>query len=678
MQFVYPGFLVAFLAVGIPVIIHLFHFRRFRKIYFPNVAFLQHLSDESHRQSRLRHLLVLASRILVISFLVLAFSRPFIPAGQATISQQGNVVAVYLDNSFSMGALAGRGSLLDQGRAHARHLVEMYQPGDRFLLLTNDFEGRHQRLVTRAEFLTMLEQVQESAALRTLPEVMQRKAELMVSAGEASPSSYYISDFQKSTSGIEELRVDSAIASFFIPLAAQQSGNVFIDSAWFVSPVKLLGQAVTLLVRIFNDTEQAMENQPLRLYLDGVQRAVASWDAPPGEHAEVELTWTETTAGFRQGRIEILDHPVIFDDHLFFSYSTSSDVPVLAINQGRPGSFLQALFGRDDTFSLENMQASAIDFSRLGQFNLIVLNNLNSISPGLARGLQQFTEQGGSLVVFPGQNLDQDSFGDFLASAGTDVYGELRTDSLRVTSLNEMHDVFTGVFDNIPENIDLPAVSRYYPIRRHASPAGEYLLQLQDGNYFFSSYSVGRGRIFLSSVPLDATFSNLVRHPVFVPIMANIALQSQALEPLYQVLGQDQAVLLRGRPLARDEIYQLRGQHAEIIPEHRHVTNLTRLFFHDQVNEAGNYMLYQAQQPLKGLSFNYDRRESLLEAYSQQELQDLLQDQGLQHIRIITTSDAGFEQALQQFRTGRQLWKHFLLLALALLLLEALLLRSRS
>ncbi len=83
MQFVYPTFLFALLAVAI----HLFHFRRYRKVYFSDVSFLQQLSDESKKQSRNKHLLVLAARVLAIVFLVFAFSRPFIPSGESRQNQ---------------------------------------------------------------------------------------------------------------------------------------------------------------------------------------------------------------------------------------------------------------------------------------------------------------------------------------------------------------------------------------------------------------------------------------------------------------------------------------------------------------------------------------------------------------------------------------------------------------
>ena len=57
MQFLYPTFLWALTALAIPVILHLFYFRRFKKVYFTNVRFLKEVKDETSMRSKLRNLL---------------------------------------------------------------------------------------------------------------------------------------------------------------------------------------------------------------------------------------------------------------------------------------------------------------------------------------------------------------------------------------------------------------------------------------------------------------------------------------------------------------------------------------------------------------------------------------------------------------------------------------------
>src|SRR3954469_9249095 len=110
MHFIYPGFLVALAALSIPVIIHLFNFRRFRKIYFTNVRFLKEIKQDTKSRSRLKHLLVLFSRLLALTFLVLAFAQPFLPAKTNSAIGQSRRISVYIDNSFSMDALSKNGS----------------------------------------------------------------------------------------------------------------------------------------------------------------------------------------------------------------------------------------------------------------------------------------------------------------------------------------------------------------------------------------------------------------------------------------------------------------------------------------------------------------------------------------------------------------------------------------
>ena len=105
MQFLYPTFLFALFALAIPIIIHLFYFRRFRKVYFTNVRFLKEVKEETSARQRLRNLLVLLMRLLAVTALVFAFAQPFIPQ-DTEVKKGAKSVSVFIDNSFSMSALS--------------------------------------------------------------------------------------------------------------------------------------------------------------------------------------------------------------------------------------------------------------------------------------------------------------------------------------------------------------------------------------------------------------------------------------------------------------------------------------------------------------------------------------------------------------------------------------------
>ena len=81
----------------------------------------------------------------------------------------------------------------------------------------------------------------------------------------------------------------------------------------------------------------------------------------------------------------------------------------------------------------------------------------------------------------------------------------------------------------------------------------------------------------------------------------------------------------------------------------------------------------QGEQLQRVLSFNYDRKESLLETYTPGELASLT---GVgEKITIFEPGSISIERQMEGFTDGRQLWKIFLLTGLIFLALEVLLLR---
>src|ERR1700754_1527163 len=102
MNFLFPGFLFALLAIAVPILIHLFNFRRFKKVYFSNVKFLKEIELQTSSKQKLKNLLILASRILAILFLVMAFAKPFIPIADQPAAFQRQVVSIFIDISYSM------------------------------------------------------------------------------------------------------------------------------------------------------------------------------------------------------------------------------------------------------------------------------------------------------------------------------------------------------------------------------------------------------------------------------------------------------------------------------------------------------------------------------------------------------------------------------------------------
>ncbi|MEO6630783.1 MAG: BatA domain-containing protein, partial [Mucilaginibacter sp.] len=179
MHFLYPVFLFALLTLAIPIIIHLFNFRRYQKVYFSNVQFLKDVQEQQSHRRNLKERLILASRLLALIFLVLAFARPFIPGKNAANAGKQQAVSIFVDNSYSMQTLNREGTLLDEAKRRAKEIASAYSINDSFQLLTQDFEGKHQRLLSRDEFDDAVDAVKISPQSRSLQQIISRQQSLL-------------------------------------------------------------------------------------------------------------------------------------------------------------------------------------------------------------------------------------------------------------------------------------------------------------------------------------------------------------------------------------------------------------------------------------------------------------------------------------------------------------------
>ncbi|MFZ6010825.1 MAG: BatA domain-containing protein, partial [Bacteroidota bacterium] len=170
MSFVYPGFLWALTALSIPIIVHLFNFRKTIRVYFSNTRFLKQVKEETTQKRKLKQYLVLASRLLFLFFLIMAFAQPFLPATEQ--SAPGKNKTIYLDNSFSMTVpMEEKLRGIDAATLFAQQITEVFPPDTRYRLITNDFAPFSNSYKTKTELQDLLAQMRLSPISRTANEI---------------------------------------------------------------------------------------------------------------------------------------------------------------------------------------------------------------------------------------------------------------------------------------------------------------------------------------------------------------------------------------------------------------------------------------------------------------------------------------------------------------------------
>ncbi|MBL7964162.1 MAG: BatA domain-containing protein [Flavobacteriales bacterium] len=678
MQFVHPGFLWALTALAIPVLIHLFQLRRFKRIDFPDVRHLKAVAVETKQQRRIQHWLILLARLVAVSCLVLAFAQPYLPQAGAGIVAGRKAVSIYIDDSYSMDGQNAGGRLLDQARKGAQDALMAHSPADRFQIITNRFEGRDQLLLDRDAALDRAVQVNSGPYGRPLPQVMARQRDALRAHEAPVKRAILFSDLQRSMVQLDDWKDDSLVRTVIVPMTPLSVDNLSVDSVWFDSPVRRIGRNEALHVRIRNHGEQALENIPFRLMVDGRQRAMGTFAVEPRQAVDTVLHFTNDQPGDHCGVVSLSDKPVSFDDALTIAYRTIDQPRVLLLEGTDPASDrrVEAVFHSDSAYRFSRVPLRQADLSSLGRADLIVLNAPQDVATGLARSLADAVEEGASLAVFPALNSPPSTLAPLLAEFGMAAPAAFDTSRLGVERMEVEHPFFRDAFTVLPRNLDLPFTLRHLPLR--TPPGADILLRTRDGSPFLAAVQKGKGTVYLCATPLAEDAGNLTRHALFVTSLLRMAELSRPSGPLYHQLGADAIIPLFTDLLLGDQVVHLRGPDGvDVVPEVRRTPAGTGIVVHGTDLPEGAYAVVLGPDTLRLLALVRPRQESDLAVYTPGDLQRELEQRGLTTFEVLDRPVDQVGAGLKALDGGRRLWKWFIWAALAALAMEIVLIRWR-
>ncbi|MBQ9638363.1 MAG: BatA domain-containing protein [Bacteroidales bacterium] len=673
-----PLFLLGLVAIAIPVAVHLFSFRRYRKVYFSNVAALQEMQHETRRRRNLRERLVLAARILAIVFLVLAFARPVIhPRGANITPEIDATVSVYLDNTFSMGQTDSRGILLLTAKDRAREIAAAYPADTRFQLLTSELRGEQMRWMDRDEYLSLLDEVDIVPTSPSLSQAMNRQLDLLRSTRSSARHAYVVSDFQQDATDTERLPSDSTVAFTLVPVAGQPHNNIALDTLLFLSPVSHVGATTTVQVRIRNLGDEPAQQVPLKLYVAGRGRAMQTVDLSAHESRNVELSFVVDEEGALSGHVETADFPITFDDTLHFALNVRPRVALLDIAESSPSESMTRLFADDSSVRFTAMRETALDLTALNRSDMVVVDHLRTISTGIAQALHSFVEGGGTLLLIPSAEGDPSSYNNLLSLFSAPTFASFRKEVRHALSPDHEQPLYSNVFTTTrADDEEAPSTQGHYPTQASASTLMRQVIGLQDGSPLLWETPCGEGRLYVLASPLQPQWSNFSSITLFVPTFYNMALQSLPVGDPYATIGSDQPYRLTasydGQPVTH--LLSTTDGSTRIVDIHQRGGRYC-LFQHDASTPAGHFVLTgDDRAPREAVAFNYARTESDLSFLSGNELRNLVNDYDAASISVApATSD--LTTYLRHRHEGKQLWPWCIVLALLMLLVEILLLR---
>ena len=670
MQFLYPQFLWALLALAIPIIIHLFYFKRFKKVLFTNVRFLKEIKEETSARNKLKNLLVLLSRMLALAFLVFAFAKPFIPL-KNDAKQGKSAISIFVDNSFSMSATQGNTPLLPIAKNKALEIINSYSDDDRFQILSNEFAGNQQRLLSKDDAINMLDEIELTPSAKTMSRIINRQKQLLDNSND-NKIAYVLSDFQSSIVDDFDLQ-DSTFELNLVPIQSVVEKNVSIDSVWFESQIPMVDQNNTLLIRVSNLSLEDANGMILSYAKDGEEKPISTLDIP----AKTSVIDTVSIPLFKTGNHEVVvkinDGAISFDDNYYISFDVANQVKVLAINQSVPNTYITKSFEGIHFFELENMPASQINYQTFNTFNLIILNELDQLSSGLIAEIKKYVETGGKLLVFPSDKADINSYNNLLNSFKSNTLIAKDDTKLAVSKINTEEFIFNDVFDRITNNLKLPKTSLHYARTKFQNKLDENLLTFRDNSSFLSKTTFGEGILYFCSSPLSTKYNDLSQvGEIFIPMLYKMVLAKVKPEKLAYTIGQDNFLEVDAANVKENSLFKIKTDQ-EFIPGQTKFGKRVLLDLNNEVENAGFAELTLDNQTIKNIAFNYDRLESDPTLIDVDGLKEKIKATDL---NIFDKSEtANIKESIHDKDKGMSLWIWCLILALLFLGIESLLLR---
>ena len=635
MQFYHPEVLYALVLLIVPIIVHLFQLRKFKTEYFTNVKFLKKLSLQTRKSSRVKKWLILTTRLLILSSIIVAFAQPYLPSN-IQISKNVETV-VYLDNSYSMQALGKKGKLLERS-------VQEF--------LESDFLNKNITLITNSEDykdLTKedLQNIKYSGNQLDFKTVLIKATNSFTKDTSTLKKLLVVSDLQQNFK-LPKDRNKSEIDMYAYQQTPERKENLKIDTA-YLSSEALESRVLNLTI---SNTGNSSQSTPVSLY--NKDKLIGKTSANLEPNSSVNLSFPISDSEIPHGKIQIEDNGLLFDNSLYFSLNEIQPIKVCSINQEET-DFLKRIYTPSE-FDYTSFLATSINYNALNNADVIILNELPDLNEVLATTLSKLASKNKVFIIIPSAENLGANFIDFLNSLGVSGFNNRQEEEKLITRIKFQHPLYKGVFDKQVENFEYPKVQINYNLNSGPNT----ILALQDNQPFLFQ----KANSYIFTAPLNSKNSNFIQSPLVVPTFYKMAMSNINIPPLYAYLGKNNKVTVP-ITVGNDEIVKLRSEKISFIPQQKSFDGKIEIITDELPTTPDNYSVELRDTPQMAISYNVPREESIMIYNDLRDTKDLQQIQDLNEFFI----SEGYVDEKNTF------WKWFVTFALLFLIIETLLLK---
>ena len=637
MLFKNANLLYALFALIIPIIVHLFQLRRFKKVAFTNVAMLKKLELQTRKSAVLKKWLVLLSRIGFFAMLIFAFSQPYFPNKNNGKKQE---TLLFIDNSFSMQASGEKGQLLNSS---IQEVLENITDNSAFLSNTIDKKYKKQQ---GDALKKTIQNIEYSPKLFNLNNVLLQGNQQLNKAKNNIKNFIIISDFQKNNlDSITAFNKD--INYFLIPKKAENQHNISIGKVTIHNGDN---NNYTIDVAINNQSDTKTNRT---IAIESKKQLLAKNTVILPANKTISVPFSIQKKDSINAVIRINDNSLQFDNEYYFSISNTSKTQLLLI--GKNTNYLKRIYTNDE-FKTAQTTYNSIDYSTFSQYDIIVLDALENFTTLLKKNISTFIKNGGTALIIPNNNYKTN--GQLESLIGTITPSN---DSLFVTKINYTHPILKNTFIKETANFDYPYSTKSFLVKNSNS-----ILSYTNGSSFISEKTIGKGKLYFVAAALDKNFSNFKNSALIVPVFYNIAKYNSKTSNQQLVIGTKNDINIATR-IGKDEVLTINKDGNTFIPQQQIANNKVRISTLEKPEKAGIYSVKVQEKFIKNIAYNYNRKENSNLFYKLQKYEN-------KHIKVMPSFENSFLE-IQQNEQINALWKWFLLAAIAFILLEILLIK---
>jgi hypothetical protein len=450
MTFIHPLLLGGLLLAGIPVLIHLVMRQKPKRLMFPAVRFLLQKQHSNRRRLQLRHLVLLALRVLLVVAICLALARPRILNERLNLAADQPVAAVMIfDTSFSMGYMAGGKTRLEVAIEQGLQILKNIPDGSRIAILDTSEQGGEWLAPTGSakelagDKITSLELKPVgfpiTSQLATAYEMLGRQDLNPERAEDPIPKFVYI--FSDRTEASWDTAATESLKRMRDQIAAPGVQSAFIDvgvenpADLAVADLRIERQAISPHERIVIEATIAATGENFDTQVEclvdekTIDRRPIKLQAGQSEVIRFEragFDGKDWTPGFHQAVVKLgtSDAALAFNDIRYATFFVSGSRKVLTItdhyseskNSQDPIWAIALKSGRAfDSEVKQTAEANRLSPKELANYRAICLLGVASPSEELWETLKHYVDQGGGLAVIPGGDLDREAYNNIKA-----------------------------------------------------------------------------------------------------------------------------------------------------------------------------------------------------------------------------------------------------------------------